>query len=122
MIVWDRGWPTAFVSTTCAEAHELFRPFPSRTILLLNTEKTILEKVQKHRLKSTWLTDFATRKKYVEAYQALAEDPQDNLLVFRADETGRFDFEQIFCRVVVRGEAKIERKTTGALENINYRE
>lgn len=37
VLVWDRGWPTAFITTEDPEARALFRPLPTLTVLLLST-------------------------------------------------------------------------------------
>ncbi len=101
VLVWDRGWPTVFVSTESRLARKACLPFPDLTVLLLNTEQTILEKVAKHRLTGEWLLQSETRRRFIAAYQALADnhEPAD-MIVYCADTDGRFDLEKIAADVV----------------------
>jgi len=102
IVIWDRAWPTVFVSTNCKEAREMFCRFPDLTVLLINTEQTILEKITKHRLHSAWVIDPYARKKYIEAYRILAGTHRDDLLAFNADLNRRFNLEHIFCTIALR--------------------
>ncbi len=100
-LVWDRGWPTVFVSTDNREARRLCLPYPDLTVLLLNTERTILEKVAKHQLTGEWLLQSEIRRKYLTAYRALANHgDQMRMNVYFADSDGRFDLERIAADVV----------------------
>jgi thymidylate kinase len=99
VIVWDRGWPTAFVSTTSAEARSLFQPFPDLTILLLNSDRATIAKVQAGSA-AVWLTDPELRKQYRDAYDGLAAEVRDaTLWVLQANASGYFDLQAIATRV-----------------------
>ncbi|MDQ0290558.1 hypothetical protein [Oligosphaera ethanolica] len=101
VLVWDRGWPTVFVSTDLPEARNLCLPYPHLTVLLLNTEQTILDKVAKHGLTGEWLLQPETRRRFIDAYHALAAEPESvPMRVYRADLEGRFELEQIAVDVV----------------------
>jgi hypothetical protein len=50
VLVWDRGWPTCFVSTRSAVARRLFLPLPPLTFILLNTAAATDKKVAKYGL------------------------------------------------------------------------
>lgn len=96
ILIWDRGWPTVFVSTDLPEARSLCLPYPHLTVLLLNTEQTILNKVAKHRLTAEWLLQPETRRRFIDAYHALAvEQEAVDMKVYHANPEGRFDLEKI---------------------------
>ena len=50
VLVWDRGWPTCFVSTRNAAARRLFLPLQPRTFILLNSAAATAKKVAKYDL------------------------------------------------------------------------
>lgn len=101
VLIWDRGWPTVFVSTDLPEARNLCLPYPHLTVLLLNTEQTILEKIAKHKLTGEWLLQPETRRRFIDAYHALAAEPESvPMRVYHANLEGRFELEQIAVDVV----------------------
>lgn len=50
VLVWDRGWPTCFVSTRNAAARRLFLPLQPLTFILLNSADATARKVAKYGL------------------------------------------------------------------------
>jgi len=50
VLVWDRGWPTCFISTRSAAARRLFLPLPPLTFVLLNSAGATARKVAKYGL------------------------------------------------------------------------
>lgn len=99
VIVWDRGWPTAYVSTTSEQARALFLPFPDLTILLLNRDRPELAKRHEGSA-AVWLTDAKLRERYQAAYRRLpAEVEALSLWVFHAGVEGHFDLEVIANQV-----------------------
>lgn len=50
ILVWDRGWPTCFVSTRSAAARRLFLPLQPLTFILLNSAAATAKKVAKYGL------------------------------------------------------------------------
>lgn len=52
VLVWDRGWPTCFVSTRDPAARRLFVPLPPLTFILLNSAAATAKKVAKYGLTS----------------------------------------------------------------------
>lgn len=50
VLVWDRGWPTCFVSTRSAAARRLFLPLQPLTFILLNSPAATAKKVAKYGL------------------------------------------------------------------------
>lgn len=50
VLVWDRGWPTCFVSTHSAAARRLFLPLQPLTSILLNSAAATAKKVAKYGL------------------------------------------------------------------------
>lgn len=71
VIIWDRGWPTAWVSTTDLIARRILMPFPALAVLLLNSIETKRRKVQKHGLQAIWVKDPALMCRYHDAHHAL---------------------------------------------------
>jgi hypothetical protein len=101
VIIWDRGWPTVWVSTTDAMARDALLPFPTLTILLLNSIETTMRKVEKHRLRATWLNDPALVRHYHDAYHALPRMIDGvKLAAFLPSAEGRYDYAEI-CEYVV---------------------
>src|SRR5258708_7237560 len=64
VILWDRGWPTVWVSTDDPVARNLLLPFPDLTILLLNSVETTHAKAAKNGLSAVWVTDPALVQRY----------------------------------------------------------
>lgn len=102
VIVWDRGWPTAWVSTTDAAARDRFLPFPALTVLLLNTIATTEQKARAHGLAGAWVVDRELRARFNAAYHALDPGPEAALERFTADAAGRFDLPSVSERIVAR--------------------
>ena len=99
LIIWDRGWPTAWVSTEDAVARAMFLPFPTLTVLLLNTVKTTQEKVKKYNLTGEWLTNPELLLKFNSAYHDLGSEIGARLVRFHADAGGRFDIPLVCQKI-----------------------
>jgi hypothetical protein len=97
VIVWDRGWPTCFVSTRSAAARRLFLPLPRLTYLLLNTAEATAKKVKKYGLSPEvypWMHGHRLRDAI--PYEELARLFADDLRVFRPTlEDDRFDLDLV---------------------------
>jgi hypothetical protein len=99
LIIWDRGWPTVWVSTTDAVARAMFLPFPSFTVLLLNTVKTTREKIKKYNLAGEWVTNPELLRKFNRAYHDLGSETGARLVRFHADAGGRFDIPRLCQKI-----------------------
>jgi hypothetical protein len=99
IIVWDRGWPTAFVTTDDASARALFEPFPALTVLLLNTVERTREKAKSHALAGIWATDEALVRRFNAAYHALSAPRDHTVLRLLPDSTSMFDLAEIARRI-----------------------
>ena len=95
VIVWDRGWPTAYVSTDHAAARALFLPLPTRTVLLLSTTERTRRQARRHPNAGVWATDEARVQRYHAAYHALELPTPSDALRFVPDATDTFDLESI---------------------------
>jgi hypothetical protein len=91
VVVWDRGWPTAFVTTTDPRARALFEPLPPLTVLLLSTTDRTRAKVRALDLGGVWVRDDGLVEHYNAAYHALG----GGLRRVVPDAAGTFDFEHI---------------------------
>jgi hypothetical protein len=100
LIVWDRGWPTAWVSTADPLARQLLLPFPNLTVLLLNSMETTRTKTEKYGLRSVWVTDPALLRRYHDAYHALPSAMTGaSISAFFPAADGRYDYREIGERV-----------------------
>jgi hypothetical protein len=109
LIIWDRGWPTVWVSTADLIARGALLPFPSLTVLLLNSMETTRRKAEKHGLQATWVSDPALVRRYHDAYHALPfEVSEDNLAAVFPAPDGRYDYAEISA--YARGKLKLEPK------------
>jgi hypothetical protein len=96
LIIWDRGWPTVWVSTADAAARGAFLPFPDMTLLLLNSIETTNRKAEKHSLQAIWVNDVALVRRYHDAYHALPREVNEiNLAAFFPNGAGRYDYATI---------------------------
>jgi hypothetical protein len=96
VVVWDRGWPTAFVSTTDPRARAAFEPLPPLTVLLLSSAERTRAKARALNLPGVWVRDDALVEHYNAAYHALDGAPAAReLLRAVPDASGTFDFEHI---------------------------
>jgi hypothetical protein len=96
LVIWDRGWPTVWASTTDTVARRTLLPFPDLTVLLLNSIETTNRKVRKYSLQATWVTDPALVQRYNDAYHALPRQVSgDKLATFFPASDGRYDYETI---------------------------
>ncbi len=95
VIIWDRGWPTAFINTASQAARALFPKFPDVTVLLLNSVATTVEKVNKYKLDAPWLTDPDTRDRDNLAYHQLPSTIEVPMLTFKPNEDGMFDLDLV---------------------------
>jgi hypothetical protein len=96
VVVWDRGWPTAFVSTTDPRARAAFEPLPPLTVLLLSSTDRTRAKARALDLPGVWVRDDMLVAHYNAAYHALGAAPADRTLLRAVpDASGTFDFEHI---------------------------
>jgi hypothetical protein len=96
VVVWDRGWPTAFVTTTDPRARAAFEPLPPLTVLLLSSTDRTRAKARALDLRGAWVRDDALIEHYNAAYHALGDAPADRKLLRAVpDVSGTFDFEHI---------------------------
>ena len=96
ILVWDRGWPTAYISTTDLGAWALFAPFPSATILLLSTTGRTRDKARAKHSPGEWVTDDALIERYHAAYHQLTPPPGHPVLRYFPDDNGMFDLPAIW--------------------------
>lgn len=99
LVIWDRGWPTAWVSTVDEGARAMFLPFPTLTVLLLNSVMTTQEKVGKYHLTGEWVANPVLLRKFNRAYHDLEEETGAHLVRLYADAGGRFDIPAV-CRQI----------------------
>ena len=92
VIVWDRGWPTAFVTTDHALARSMFMPLPDLTILLLGTIEQTRANAQHRGAKGVWVTDDALLRTYNRAYHRLQEPSGHVMLRCYPGDSSLFDF------------------------------
>lgn len=71
VLIWDRGWPTAYITTTDPRARAMFLPLPSITVLLLGTPEMTRAKVRTHGARGEWVDDEALIHRFHSAYLAL---------------------------------------------------
>jgi hypothetical protein len=103
MIIWDRGWPTVWVSTTDSTARSALLPFPDLTVLLLNSMETTICKARKHGLQAIWASDPELVRRYHDAYHSLPREVNDGSLVtFFPEPNGRYDYAVISAYVRTR--------------------
>ncbi|MEO7733456.1 MAG: hypothetical protein ABIY55_21010 [Kofleriaceae bacterium] len=95
VVVWDRGWPTAFVTTSDPRARAAFEPLPPLTVLLLSSTDRTRAKAQALDLRGVWLRDEALVEHYNAAYHALGAPADGALRRVVPDASGMFDFEHI---------------------------
>lgn len=95
VIVWDRGWPTAWVSTDDAQARDAFRPLPAVTVLLLNTTRTTRFRAAKHASTAPWMVEDELIERFNAAYRALAGATDATILAYQPGAEDRFDYAPI---------------------------
>lgn len=104
VIVWDRGWPTAWVSTDDPLARAAFEPLPAVTVLLLNTMRVTRAKAVKHRTSAPWMIEEPLVERFNAAYRALArEAPDARVLAFEPDAEDVFDLGAIVRATLATG-------------------
>ncbi len=96
VVVWDRGWPTAFVTTADPRARAAFEPLPPLTALLLSSADRTRAKARALNLHGVWARDDALVEHYNAGYHALGGASADGKVVrVVPDASGTFDFERI---------------------------
>lgn len=98
VIVWDRGWPTAWVSTEDRDALSSFLPFPDLTALLLSTTAVTRMRAKKHASTAPWMVEEELIVGFNEKYRALAHQPlpaAPKVVCFEPDQDGRFGIPAI---------------------------
>lgn len=104
LVVWDRGWPTAWVSTEDREALDAFLPLSSLTLLLLNTTEVTRMRAARHASTAPWMVEEPLIERFNRAYRALAgRAPGARIWAYEPDAQGRFDLAAITARVVREG-------------------
>lgn len=99
-IIWDRGWPTCWVSTKNKYARQLFLPFPPLTVFLLNTIETTYKKREKYNLKHTWFINENLVQFYNKEYHRIAVEIDAPIISFKPDERGWFDFQLLYKKII----------------------
>lgn len=107
VVVWDRGWPTAFISTEDAAARALFEPLPAVTILLLSTMDRTRDTAKNHPSAGVWATDEALIRRYNAAYHRLEASEPHSILRALPDSRSRYDLPSIGAAL----DAELERRT-----------
>lgn len=95
LIIWDRAWPTAYISTEDPRARALFRPLPTLTVLLLSTIARTRRQARSHPHAGVWATDEARVRRYSAAYHALEASDASTVLRFLPDSSDTFDLHAI---------------------------
>ncbi len=119
VLVWDRGWPTCFVSTRNAEARRRFLPLQPLTFVLLNSAAATAKKVAKYGLTSAtvpWM--HGQRLKDEMSYEHLCRRFTDDVRSFTptlADD--RFDLDLVAGEIVTEvAQALASRRSSTAVE------
>lgn len=99
VLIWDRGWPTAYITTQSPAARAAFLPLPTATILLLGTPEMTRAKARAHGPRGEWVADDALIHRYHAAYHALTPPVAHLLLRAFPDATSRFDFPHLLHRL-----------------------
>lgn len=92
VLLWDRGWPTAYITTEDPRARAAFLPLPPVTVLLLGTPEMTRAKVRAQGARGEWVEDEALIQRYHAAYLSLQAPPGHRLLRAFPDASSRFDF------------------------------
>lgn len=101
VLIWDRGWPTAYITTDHPRARAAFLPLPPVTVLLLGTPEMTRAKVRTHGARGEWVDDEALIQRFHAAYLSLQPPVEPDapvgpvahkLLRAFPDATSRFDF------------------------------
>jgi hypothetical protein len=92
VLLWDRAWPTAYITTEHPRARAAFLPLPPVTVLLLGTPEMTRAKARAHGARGAWVLDEALIQRYHAAYHALQPPSSHRLLRALPDPAGRFDF------------------------------
>jgi hypothetical protein len=95
VLIWDRGWPTAYITTDAPRARAAFLPLPTVTVLLLGTTEMTRAKVRVHGARGEWVRDEALIQRYAAAYLALQAPGDHRLLRAVPDSAARFDFAEL---------------------------
>lgn len=95
LFIWDRGWPTAYISTDDVRARALFRPLPTLTLLLLSTIARTRRQASKHPHAGVWATDEARVRRYSAAYHGLEAPNESDVLRVFPDASDMFDLPAI---------------------------
>jgi len=114
VLVWDRGWPTCFVSTRNAAARRRFLPLPPLTFVLLNSAAATARKVAKYGLSAAtvpWM--HGRRLKDEMSYEQMCRQFADDVRTFEptlADD--RFDLDLVAGEIVAEvAQALASRRT-----------
>lgn len=94
LLIWDRGWPTAYITTGDPRARAAFLPLPTLTVLLLSTLARTRRQASRHPHAGIWATDEARVRRYNAAYHGL-EAPDARVLRFHPDSNDTFDLPAI---------------------------
>jgi hypothetical protein len=114
VLVWDRGWPTCFVSTRDAAARRLFLPLQPLTFVLLNSAAATAKKVAKYGLTpETFPWMHGRRLKDEISYEQLCRLFSDDLRTFAptlADD--RFDLDLVAGEIADEVALALARRAT----------
>lgn len=92
VLLWDRGWPTAYITTEDPRARAAFLPLPPVTVLLLGTPEMTRAKVRAEGARGEWVEDEALIQRYHAAYLSLQAPLGHRLVRAFPDASSRFDF------------------------------
>ncbi len=99
LFIWDRGWPTAYITTEDLRAREVFLPLPTLTVLLLSTLARTQRQASRYPHAGIWVTDEARARRYNAAYHGLeaadASPAAARMLRFFPDSNDTFDLDAI---------------------------
>lgn len=111
VLVWDRGWPTCFVSTRNAAARRLFLPLQPLTFILLNSAEATAKKVAKYALTPDafpWMHGQRLRDEI--SYDQLCRHFPDDLRSFTPTlDDDRFDLDLVADEISAEVAAALAR-------------
>jgi hypothetical protein len=111
VLLWDRGWPTCFVSTRNPIARRLFTPLPRLSFILLNTAAATDRKVAKYGLTESSYPWMHRHRLHDEiSYAELSRRFADDVRVFRPTlDDDRFDLDLVAGEIIAEVEAERAR-------------
>jgi hypothetical protein len=114
VLVWDRGWPTCFISTRDAAARRLFLPLQPLTFVLLNSAAATAKKVAKYGLTpATFPWMHGQRLRDETTYEQLCRRFSDDLRSFAPTlDDDRFDLDLVAGEIVAEVAQALARRSS----------